>query len=474
MTQLKRTKIVATIGPATESKDMVKKIIDAGVDVIRLNFSHGDHTYHRSLIETVRGACEEMKREIALIQDLAGPKIRIGDFEEGEVQLVSGKEFILTTESCEGTEERVFVSYEHLPQEVAKGGIILLDDGKVRLEVTRVEGKSIYTQVLTGGKIRSRRGVNVPGAYLNISSLTPKDREDIVFGFENDVDFVALSFVRKAQDVYELKSILKEMGSRAHVISKIETQEAVDNLDDIIAASDAVMVARGDLAIEIPAEDVPLIQKRIITTCKNLGKPVITATQMLESMIHNASPFRSEVSDIANAVFDGSDAVMLSGETAVGAYPYEAVEVMSRVARRIEKDLPVTFFRRDDFQVNFSNVAQSVALGVVRTANDIKAPLIVAMSDSEDTARMVARYRPTQPILAITSDLAVCRRLSLSFGCYPVFINAYINLSETTGVIRNYILENSLALHEDSIVIAAGSPLGRTNEKTCMMLVETI
>jgi pyruvate kinase len=470
---MKKTKIVATLGPATESEEALTAIFKAGVDVVRMNFSHGSHEEHGERLARVRAAAKQVNKTIGILQDLSGPKIRIGDFTAGEVTLVPGATFILTTEQVAGDEKRVHVNYEALLHEVYEGAYLLLDDGKKKLQVERTEGNDIITKVIVGGPIKSRRGINAPGVELSVSSLTEKDRQDLEFGLTEEVDFMALSFVRRPEDVIELKQILAERGSAIKVIAKIETQGAVDNLTEIVAAADGVMVARGDLAIEVPLEKVPLIQKRLIAECNRLGKPVITATQMLESMIESPVPTRAEVSDVANAVIDGTDAVMLSGESAVGKYPVEAVEIMARVAAEIEGNYPDervrSFHRR-----GADEIVDSVTASVVNTAKDIDAHLIVALTTSGLTARMVSRFRPRQPILAISPDALTCRQLTLSYGCIPVLSPAFDNLVDAWDFVTRTTTEQKLAAAGDALVLAAGMPLNHDGVKTNMLVVHYI
>ena len=333
----KKTKVVCTIGPATESIEKLTELVNAGMNVMRLNFSHGDFAEHQARVDNLRKVSEKVGRPVAIMQDLCGPKIRIGTFKnENGTVLKEGAMFTLTADEFEGTDDKVHVNYPLLPKEVKVGGTIMLRDGRLQLEVTDINGNDIVCKVIVGGELKGKKGVNVPGANLSISCLTDKDRKDLEFGIKNKVDFVALSFVRKASDILELKEILKKSGSDAHIVAKIETPEAIDVIDEIIEASDAIMVARGDLAIEIPAEEVPLVQKMMIVKCNAVGKPVITATQMLESMIKNPVPTRAEVSDIANAIIDGTDAIMLSEETTLGDFPVQAVSMMTKIALRVE------------------------------------------------------------------------------------------------------------------------------------------
>ncbi len=467
----KKTKIVCTIGPKTENHDHLTQLVNAGMNVIRLNFSHGDFAEHQVRVDGIRKVMQKTGKTVAILQDLCGPKIRIGNFKDGSITLHEGKIFTLTTDDIEGTEERVHINYPQLPKEVSKGSIIMLHDGTKKLEVIEVKGNDIITKVVMGGNLSGRKGVNVPGANLSVSSLTEKDRADLEFGIKNKVDFVALSFVRRASDITELRDILKKRGLNARIIAKIETPEAVENFDDILEATDAVMVARGDLAIEIPTEEVPLVQKMIIHKCNMIGKPVITATQMLESMIKNPVPTRAEVSDIANAIIDGTDAIMLSEETTLGAYPVEAVKMMTRVANRVEKEV----YTRDTIAEydESHGVTDVVSQTAVRTAHAIGASLIIALTRRGNTARMIARYRPAERILALTDNCENVASLMLTFGCYPMVVPTFNAIYEIMDVVRATAIENKVGKKGDKVVIVAGMPFGKSSE-TNMILVETL
>ncbi|MBU6427122.1 pyruvate kinase [Patescibacteria group bacterium] len=467
----KKTKIVCTIGPASESAEKMEQLAEAGMNVARLNFSHGDFNEHQRRVDNIKKVTVKTGKTIAILQDLCGPKIRIGTFKDGMITLHEGQQFTLTTEEVEGTSDKVHVNYADLPKEVKKGGFIMLQDGTKKLEVVKVDGNDIVTRVVIGGRLSNHKGVNVPGANLSLSSLTDKDRADIEFGVKNKADFVALSFVRKAGDIQELRSILRQKGSNSHIIAKIETPEALADIDGIIEAADGVMVARGDLAIEIPAEEVPLVQKLIIHKCNSAGKPVITATQMMESMVKNQTPTRAEISDVANAIIDGTDAVMLSEETAIGDFPVEAVEVMTRIAQRIEREVYTrdTIAEYDDAH----GVTDTVSQAAVRTAHTVGAKLIVALTHSGRTARMIARYRPAEHILAFTDAAENADKLMLSFGCYPMTVPTMKTVDEIMEIVRKTALDRELAGAGDKVVIAAGMPFG-TSAETNMVLVETL
>jgi len=471
----KQTKIVATIGPATESKDMLLKLKKAGVNVCRLNFSHGDHAEQQAKVDNIRKVRKETGRPFAILQDLSGPKIRTGEFdtESGRITLKKGKEFTFTTKKIKGDETKVYINYKSLPQELKKGNMVLVDDGKKKLEVIRTTKTDVICKVITGGETKGRRGVNLPGAYLKVSSLTAKDKKDLDFAVKNKVDYIALSFVRRPEDITELRTILKRRKVDAQIIAKIETQEAIENLAEIIAEADGVMVARGDLAIEIPAEQVPLIQKEIIERCNMLGKPVITATQMLESMITTPVPTRAEVSDVANAILDGTDAIMLSEETTLGDYPIEAVEVMTRIAGEIEAQGLCDFAMNSHYEGEVP-VADSVTASAVNTAQDVGAELIFALTDSGFTARMVSRFKPDATIIAATPNERTFHKLALNGGCFPVKVDKVKEISDVMKSIRQFCLKNKMAKKGDRVVVVAGVPFNNKVKATNMVLVEEI
>jgi pyruvate kinase len=467
----KKTKVVCTIGPATESEEKLTELMNAGMNVARLNFSHGDFAEHQNRVDTIRKICEKNNEVVAIMQDLCGPKIRIGTFKDNAITLVRGEKFILTTDDFEGTQEKVHINYPALPKEVKPGINIMLQDGTKKLEVVEVKGNDIITKVISGGRLSGRKGVNVPGANLSVKSLTEKDRADLEFGIKNKVDFVALSFVRNSSDIRELREILNKANSKAHIIAKIETPEALDDIDAIIDASDAIMIARGDLAIEIPAEEVPLVQKLIIHKCNSAGKPVITATQMLESMVKNPVPTRAEISDIANAIIDGTDAIMLSEETTLGDFPIAAVEIMTKVALRVEKEV----FNRDtiaEYETSHG-ITDVISQSAVRATHNLEASLIVALTRQGRTPRMISRYRPAEMVLALTDNKEILNKLVLSYGCYPVLVKTFKTTDEIMEIVRETTLDNQLVKKGDKVVIVAGVPFGVTSE-TNFILVETV
>jgi len=465
----KKTKIVATIGPVTSNEKVMTELVKAGLNVARLNFSHGDFAEHEPKVKIVRKVSEKLGMPVAILQDLGGPKIRIGEFDTESINLKPGQTFTLTTDKIVGNDKKVYVNYPLLPKEVKVGGMILLHDGKKKLQITDIKGNDIICKVLVGGDMKARRGVNLPGAYLSISSITEKDRKDLEFGIKHKVDFIALSFVRRPADITELRNILNKRKCDAKIIAKIETPEALENIDEIIRLADGVMVARGDLAIEIPAEDVPLAQKMMIRKCHEAGKPVITATQMLESMIKSPIPTRAEVSDVANAIFDGTDAIMLSEETTLGDYPVESVAMMATIAKRIEPELDGGRFANDIDH----GVTDIVSDAVVEAAYHAKAKFIVALTNSGFTARMISRHRPSHNILALSPNARPLNQLSLSYGVVPVVIPKFKNLDEVLKFVRTFALKYKIASKGDAIVIAGGMPFAKAIG-TNMMVIETI
>lgn len=462
----KRTKIVATIGPATESREAVDALLGHGMNVARLNMSHGNHEEHAARVRAIREAAKARGVPAPILFDLSGPKIRTGEYTTERITIEAGKELVLTTAPHVGDSTKIHVNYERLAREVGPGSVIMLDDGKKKLEVVAVEGTDIRTRVVVGGELKPRRGVNVPGAYLSIDTITDKDREDLTFGIAQGADYFALSFVRRASDVEELRSLIQKEGAETPIISKIETLESIENLDAILAASDGVMVARGDLAIEVPTEMVPMYQKQIIKKANELGKPVIIATQMLESMIHSPVPTRAEVSDIANAVYDGADAVMLSEESALGSYAVEAVEMMCRVARTIEHSMLRTKATPD-------SVPDSIAESVYHVAHDVGAKAIVALTERGVTAQRVARFKPDCPIIAVTPHDDVVEKLMLVRGVYPYKVEGISDFTKVVAGIPAFVKEKGIAEPGDTVAVTAGLKFGSSGS-TNMLLVLTV
>ncbi|CCQ97973.1 pyruvate kinase [[Clostridium] ultunense Esp] len=472
---MKKTKIVCTIGPASEKEEVLRELFLKGLNVARLNFSHGTHEEHRIRINTIKKLREELKLPIGIMLDTKGPEIRLGSFDQEAIELKDGDSFTLTTRDILGDESIVSVSYEGLAKDVNKGDRILVDDGLVELEVVEIlNGTDIKCTVLNGGTLRDHKGVNIPNVSINLPAVTGKDIEDIKFGIENDIDFVAASFIRKAEDVLEIRKILEENGGEyIDIISKIENQEGVDNIDEIIEASDGIMVARGDLGVEIETEEIPLIQKKIIKKCNIAGKPVITATQMLDSMMRNPRPTRAEVTDVANAILDGTDSIMLSGETAAGKYPIESVKTMYDIATRTETSseyLEILKFKSVDKDISTTN---AISKATCTTAEDLKASAIITATSSGYTSKAISKFRPKAPIIAATTTERVMRKLSLVWGVYPVLslksddTDEVIDRSIHSAVEKGYIKEGDL------IIITAGIPVG-VSGTTNLIKVHTV
>jgi pyruvate kinase len=460
---MRKTKIVCTIGPASESPENLRKLILAGMNVARLNFSHGDFDEHGGRIVNIKKVREELGKTVAILLDTKGPEIRLGKLKEEPIDLVQDETITLTTEEILGDKNRVPVSYNQLPQDVHIGSTILIDDGLIGLRVEEVQGADIVCRIVNGGQIKSRKGVNVPGVRINLPGITEKDAADIRFGIEKGIDFIAASFVRKASDVMEIRAILEEHHARhIQIISKIENQEGVDNLAEILEVSDGLMVARGDLGVEIPAEEVPLVQKRMIEMCNRAGKPVITATQMLDSMQRMPRPTRAEASDVANAIFDGTDATMLSGETAAGKYPVESVVTMARIAERAESALQHREIFLKQANAQQTSVTEAISQAVANSALDLNAKAIITPTESGYTARMVSKYRPKAPIIAVTTDESVMRRLNLVFGVFPIKGEKADNTDELFEKSVDLAQKSGLVQLGDVVVITAGVPVGRS------------
>ncbi len=463
MTQIHKAKIIATLGPASSTPEMIAKLYDAGVDVFRLNASHGTHDLHKQNIDSIR-ALEKMRgRPIAILFDLQGPKLRVGTFADGSVELATGADFILDQKDEPGDINRVRLPHPEIYKALKAGEHLLLDDGKIRLKVESVTSDEIKTRVVVGGVLSNRKGVNVPGTALPISALTKKDREDLVFGLEEGVDWIAISFVQRVEDVCEAKALINK---RALLISKLEKPQAIDHLESIVEESDAVMVARGDLGVEMPPEDVPILQKKIIQVCRRKGKPVVVATQMLESMIHSPTPTRAEASDVATAIFEDADAVMLSAESAAGEYPIESVEMMRRVITRVEGDPSYTDRVSNLFRADEASPTHAITLAAKAVACEIGARAIAAFTSSGGTAFRAAQSRPTCPILGITPSLQVSRQLNLVWGVYPLMSEEVNNFAEAVACASHLAEREGFAVKGDQIVLTAGVPFkqsGSTN-----------
>jgi pyruvate kinase len=454
---LRRTKIVATIGPATSHPEVLKALIKAGATTLRLNFSHGTHEDHHRSIRLIRQTAFELDQPVGILQDLQGPKIRLGRFESGSIYLNKGDRFTLTSEAVPGTQEISSVTYEPLADEVPQGSSILLDDGRVEMFVEEIDRakRALHCRVVVGGTLSNNKGVNFPGVYLSIKAMTDKDRQDLMFGLDQGVDWVALSFVRNPQDVLEIKELIASAGKQTPVIVKIEKHEAIEQMEAILSLSDGVMVARGDLGVELPAEDVPILQKRLIATANRLGIPVITATQMLDSMVNSPRPTRAEISDVANAILDGTDAVMLSNEAAVGKYPVESVETMARIAVRIEQEKLARHV--EDTRRSIPN-AISQAVGQI--AEQLQAAAIMTLTKTGATARNVSKFRPYTPILAVTPHVDVARQLQLVWGVKPLLVLDLPSTGQTFQAAINVAQEKQLLAEGDLVVMTAGTLQG--------------
>lgn len=460
---MRKTKIVCTIGPASDSPKKLREMIAAGMNVARLNFAHGELEEHAERIRRVREAARELKQPVAILIDVKGPEIRIGKLKEESYELAAGETIVLTTEEIIGDKERVSVAYRNLPKDLAAGATILIDDGKLSLRVEKIAGTEIVCRIVNGGVLKGRKGVNVPGVRTSLSGVTEKDVRHILFGIEQGIDFIAQSFVRKAADVLEAKQILHARGAnRIQLIAKIENGEGVRNASEILRVADGLMVARGDLGVDIPVEEVPLIQKEIIRKCNRAGKPVITATHMLESMMQNPRPTRAEASDVANAILDGSDAVMLSGETAAGKYPVESVATMARIAEKAEAALNCRERHELSARERQADVTEAIGQAVVGLALGLEAKAIVASTESGFTARMIAKHRPPVPVLAVTSNETVMRCLTLSWGVVPMLGKPVASTDDMFGQAVRCGQESGIASAGDTIVVTAGVPLGRS------------
>jgi pyruvate kinase len=471
---LRRTKIVATIGPATSSPEMLKAIIEAGATTLRLNFSHGTHADHQRSIRLIRQTAFELNQPVAILQDLQGPKIRLGKFDNGSIVVAKGDRFTLTNRPVIGTQEISCVTYDYLAQEVPVGAKILLDDGRVEMvveEINRDKG-DLHCRITVPGKLSNNKGVNFPGVYLSIKAMTDKDREDLMFGLDQGVDWVALSFVRNPQDMIEIKELISSTGKQVPVIAKIEKHEAIEQMEAVLALCDGVMVARGDLGVELPAEDVPVLQKRLIATANRLGIPIITATQMLDSMVSNPRPTRAEVSDVANAILDGTDAVMLSNETAVGSFPVEAVATMARIAERMEQE-EAQHLNLRSLKDSRRSIPNAISQAVGQIAEQLGAAAIMTLTQTGATARNVSKFRPNTPILAVTPHVNVARQLQMVWGVKPLLVLGLPSTGQTFQAAINVAQELKLLSEGDLVVMTAGTLQGISGS-TDLIKVEVV
>jgi pyruvate kinase len=461
---MRKTKIICTLGPASSDEVTMEKLILGGMNAARFNFSHGTHESHLAMLNRFKHIRDTLGAPVATMLDTKGPEIRVRSFGCGSVQLEEGAEFILTTEEVEGTQEKVSVTYDNLHKELQPGCSVLLDDGLIELEVQSIDGRDIHCVVRSGGELAGNKSINIPGVSIALPALTEKDKEDLRFAVENEFDLIAASFVRRASDVEDIRAVLKEYGGQdIRIIAKIENREGVDNLDAIIDAADGIMVARGDLGVEIPAQEVPVIQKRMIKTAIRNGKDVITATQMLDSMIRNPRPTRAEVSDVANAVFDGTSCVMLSGETASGKYPLEALQTMVDIATAAENG--TDYWKRfrstpyDDLSINITN---AISHTCCLTAMDLGATGILTSSKSGYTARMISRFRPGCPVIALTTEERVRRQLAISWGVLPILSGSVDSTDRLFSLCSDVAKKEGLVQPGDTVVITAGVPIGRS------------
>ena len=457
---MRKTKIICTLGPSTDKGDVLRDLIANGMNVARFNFSHGSYEEHGGRLAKLKALREELGKPVAALLDTKGPEIRLKEFKNGVEMLEAGQTFTLTTREVEGTKEICSVTYKDLPHDVHEGGTIMLDDGLIMLRIEKVTDTDITCTVLNNGKIKTKKGVNVPGVHLSMPYLSQRDRDDIIFGVQQGFDFIAASFVRTAQDVYDIRNLLNEYDSNIRIIAKIENREGVNNIDSILSAADAVMVARGDLGVEIDFTELPGIQKNIIDRSFSFGKPIVTATQMLDSMMVNPRPTRAEISDVANAIYDGTSAIMLSGETAAGAYPVEALKTMSAIAERTENEPHYRDERFKDAAHGQISVSDATAHAACLTARDVNAAAIVTVSESGNTARLLSKYRPTQPIIACVMNEQVQRQLSLSWGITTLLMGPAKSTDELIEMSTALAQKNGYLHNGELAVVTAGVPVG--------------
>ena len=457
---MRKTKIICTLGPSTDKDGVLRELVANGMNVARFNFSHGSYEEHKGRLDNLKAIRAELGKPVAALLDTKGPEIRLKEFKNGVEMLEAGQTFTLTTREVEGTKEICSITYKDLPQDVHEGGTIMLDDGLIKLRITNVTDTDITCEVLNSGKIKNKKGVNVPGVHLSMPYLSQRDRDDIIFGVQQGFDFIAASFVRTAQDVYDIRNLLNEYDSNIRIIAKIENREGVNNIDSILAAADAVMVARGDLGVEIDFTELPGIQKSVIDRSFSFGKPIVTATQMLDSMMVNPRPTRAEISDVANAIYDGTSAIMLSGETAAGAYPVEALKTMSAIAERTENEVHYRDNRLVDAGNGQISVSDATAHAACLTAKDVNASAIVTVSESGNTARLLSKYRPAQPIIACVMNEQVQRQLAISWGITPLMMALAHSTDELIEMSTSLAKENGYLHDGELAVVTAGVPVG--------------
>ena len=457
---MRKTKIICTLGPSTDQEGVLRELVANGMNVARFNFSHGSHEEHLGRFEKLKAIREELGKPVAALLDTKGPEIRLKDFKNGTEMLEAGQTFTLTTREVEGTKEICSITYKDLPQDVQPGGTIMLDDGLIKLQIITVNDTDIVCKVLNNGKIKNKKGVNVPGVHLSMPYMSQRDRDDIIFGAQQGFDFIAASFVRTAQDVYDIRNLLNEYDSDIRIIAKIENQQGVDNIDSIIEAADGIMIARGDMGVEIPLEDVPVIQKDIIAKVYSAGKQVITATQMLDSMIKNPRPTRAETTDVANAIYQGTSAIMLSGETAAGKYPIEALKTMVKIAVRTEADVDYNKQFSTSSKDHATNVTTAISHATCMTAIDLNAKAIIAVTRSGNTARMVSKYRPGCQIIACTPDERTWRQMNLIWGVTPLLTKEEYSMEILLLHATEAAEEHGYVKEGDIVVLTVGVPLG--------------
>ena len=469
---MRKTKIICTIGPASESEERLRELMLAGMNVARFNFSHGSHEEHKAKFDRVIKVSSELKLPVATLLDTKGPEIRLKDIEGGKTELVSGQKFILTTEEILGNNEKVTITYKGLKDDINVGTTILIDDGLIEMVVDEINETDIICSVVNGGPISNHKGVNIPGAALSMPYISDVDRSDIMFGCDMDFDFLAASFVRCKEDILEVRKIIEEHGSHMKIIAKIENMQGIRNLDEILEAADGIMVARGDMGVEIPMEEVPIVQKQMIKKAEVLGKHVITATQMLESMIKNPRPTRAEATDIANAIYDGTTAIMLSGESAAGLYPVEAVKTMAKIAERTEEDIDYNSRLRRRKDIDNIDTTTAISHATCTTAMDLKAAAIVTVTISGFTAGMIARYKPSCPIIACSVSPRTCRQLNLAWGVTPIWIARESTAEDLFDEAVHAAEKEGYLKKGDKVVLTAGVPLGVSGRTNMIRVVE--
>ena len=469
---MRKTKIICTIGPASESEERLRELMLAGMNVARFNFSHGSHEEHKAKFDRVIKVSSELKLPVATLLDTKGPEIRLKDIEGGTTELVSGQKFILTTEEILGNNEKVTITYKGLKDDINVGTTILIDDGLIEMVVDEINETDIICSVVNGGPISNHKGVNIPGAALSMPYISDVDRSDIMFGCDMDFDFLAASFVRCKEDILEVRKIIEEHGSHMKIIAKIENMQGIRNLDEILEAADGIMVARGDMGVEIPMEEVPIVQKQMIKKAEALGKHVITATQMLESMIKNPRPTRAEATDIANAIYDGTTAIMLSGERAAGLYPVEAVKTMAKIAERTEEDIDYNSRLRRRKDIDNIDTTTAISHATCTTAMDLKAAAIVTVTISGFTAGMIARYKPSCPIIACSVSPRTCRQLNLAWGVTPIWIARESTAEDLFDEAVHAAEKEGYIKKGDKVVLTAGVPLGVSGRTNMIRVVE--